>query len=223
MSSHNEELSIYQRSLVNLCSHAIEFLPLIWAQPVIPGRTSCLCFCVSLYKGRYSMRSGRGPTKLISPLSTLKSSGSSSILVFLKNLPKSTSLSLSGSNLPSVSLLFVIVLNLYIVKIFSFRPGLCCLKMTGLPSFNLTRTATINNNGLSRIKAVNDSRRSMGLLKKRLYVFALLKLCAFFASTILFHTAFLVAGKLSASGWQAIVFRGAVKLLSNNRQTVVKS
>lgn len=40
MSSHRDQLSTYHTSYSKRCSIEMESRPLIWAQPVIPGRTS---------------------------------------------------------------------------------------------------------------------------------------------------------------------------------------
>ena len=104
------------------------------------------------------------PTRLISPFKILKSSGSSSRLVDLNSFPNLVSLISSGNKLPCSSLASVIVLNLYNVKIFSFNPGLFCLKMTGAPSFILTNNATISKTGLRIIIANNDKIKSSNLL-----------------------------------------------------------
>ena len=53
----------------------------------MPGRTSWRRACSGEYSGRYSISSGRGPTRLISPASTLTSSGSSSRLVRRSHRP----------------------------------------------------------------------------------------------------------------------------------------
>ncbi|GAE95220.1 hypothetical protein JCM21714_4435 [Gracilibacillus boraciitolerans JCM 21714] len=99
----------------------------------------------------------------ISPFKILKSSGSSSRDVERSNLPNFVNLALSGSNSPLTSLSSVIVLNLYIIKISSFSPGLFCLNRTELPNFVLTRIATTRSIGLRTIIAINDSMKSIGL------------------------------------------------------------
>src|SRR5690606_34232549 len=71
-------LSTYHTSYSNFCFQDIAFLPFTCAQPVIPGHTSCLRRCVSLYKGRYCTNKGLGPTRLISPFNTLINCGISS-------------------------------------------------------------------------------------------------------------------------------------------------
>src|SRR5699024_5667610 len=114
----------------------ILFLPFIWAHPVIPGRTSCLLACSSVYKSKYSTNNGLGPTILISPFKTLINCGSSSRLVFRKTLPNFVIRLLLGNKQPNLSLLFFIVLNLYMWNFSPCKPGLCCLKITGNPIFN---------------------------------------------------------------------------------------
>ena len=61
-------------------------------------------------------------------------------------------------------------INLYKIKIFSFKPGRFCLKIIGEPSFILTNIANINRMGLRMIKAINDKIKSISLLKKCLYI-----------------------------------------------------
>ena len=77
----NEQWSTYHTSSLNFSVQLMEFLPWHCAQPVIPGRTSCLRACSLLYKGKYCTNSGRGPINAISPFSTLISCGNSSIEV----------------------------------------------------------------------------------------------------------------------------------------------
>ena len=54
---------------------------------MIPGFTSRTFLSARLYFAVYSGTSGRGPTRLISPRSTLNSCGSSSILLRRRSLP----------------------------------------------------------------------------------------------------------------------------------------
>src|SRR5690625_4192926 len=90
----------------------------------MPGSTSCLLFCSSLYKGKYFGNKGLGPIKLISPLSTLMSCGISSREVLRTKLPTLVNRSASGNKLPSLSFLSFIDLNLMILKMRSSFPGL---------------------------------------------------------------------------------------------------
>src|SRR5690606_12847678 len=122
-SSRNEIFSTYHTSSSSFSCQLMEFLPFTCAQPVIPGLTRCRFFCLSLYNGKYSGRSGRGPIKDISPFNTLKNCGNSSIESFLINFPNDVNLSSSGKKLPFASLLSFIVLNLISLNIFSFLPG----------------------------------------------------------------------------------------------------
>src|SRR5699024_8190978 len=100
---------------------------------------------------------GLGPTIDISPLNIFTNSGNSSKEVCLKKLPNLVSRFESCKSSPFSSFSLVIVLNLYIVKICSFLPGLFCLNIAGLPSFFLTRRKTIINIGPNKIKANNDN------------------------------------------------------------------
>src|SRR5690606_14910854 len=96
--------------------------------------------------------------------------------VLLKNLPNLISLSLSGNRFPFSSVLFVIVRNLYILKIFSFLPGRACLNITGEPSLNFTKMAIRIINGNNNIIAIKDTIKSNTLLKKYLYIKTILLL-----------------------------------------------
>src|SRR5690606_36100525 len=107
------------------------FLPLTCAQPVIPGFTSCRRYCSGVYKGKYSIRSGLGPTRLISPFSTFHKPGSSSKLDERNREPNLVNRSESGSKLPSLPRRSVIDLNLNILNGFPFIPGLTCVKKIG--------------------------------------------------------------------------------------------
>src|SRR5690554_2365360 len=123
ISNQNERLSTYHTSSLNLSSQLMALRPLISAQPVTPGRTSWRRYCSLEYKGRYSINNGRGPTKLISPLSTFHSSGNSSKLLERKKLPKGVMRSSSGSGLPFASCASRIVRNLIISKGLPSLPG----------------------------------------------------------------------------------------------------
>jgi hypothetical protein len=60
-------------------------------------------------------------------------------------------------------------LNLYIVNIFSFKPGRFCLNSTGLPSLTLTNIAIISKTGANTIIAHKDKIKSIGLFMYFLY------------------------------------------------------
>src|SRR5690606_18020799 len=113
----------YQTSYSNFSSQEIAFRPFTCAQPVIPGFTLWRFRCTSLYKGKYSGNSGRGPTKLISPFKTFINWGNSSKDVLRTNFPIEVNRFESGNNCPSAPHLSFIVLNLIIVNIRSFLPG----------------------------------------------------------------------------------------------------
>src|SRR5699024_2392316 len=123
ISSQNDWLSTYQTSSLNLSSQLIALRPLICAQPVTPGRTSCRRYCSAEYKGRYSISKGRGPTKLISPLSTFHNPGNSSKLLERKKLPKGVIRSESGNGLPLASTASRMLRNLIISKGLPPLPG----------------------------------------------------------------------------------------------------
>ncbi len=113
-STQKDRLSTYQTSNANLSSQLSALRPFTCAHPVTPGRISWRRACSGEYKGRYSINSGRGPTKLISPLSTFHNSGSSSKLVDRKNFPNPVRRSASGRSSPPGPRSSVIVRNLTI-------------------------------------------------------------------------------------------------------------
>ena len=84
----------------------------------------------------------------------------SGIVAMLKNFPNFVSLYSSGNRFPSISLLSVIVLNLYSVNIFSFFPGLFCLNIIVLPRFILTNIPIIIINGINTINAIRLNIKS---------------------------------------------------------------
>ena len=71
-------VSTYQMSSSIRSLHGMRVRPLTCAQPVMPGRTSSRRRWRSVYRSTWSRRSGRGPTRLMSPRSTFQSCGSSS-------------------------------------------------------------------------------------------------------------------------------------------------
>ena len=108
------------------------------AGPVIPGFKSNILLSPPCRLSAYPGTSGRGPTKLISPISTFHNSGSSSILYFL-NLAPNGVIRLSPfteTELPECPT--VIERNLYMVNNLPYRPTLFCLNITGPPGI-LTR------------------------------------------------------------------------------------
>jgi hypothetical protein len=87
-SSRNDQLSIYAKSNSIHFSNLILFLSgFICQKHDKPGLTESLLNCQRLYCTVSLGSGGRGPIKDISPLRTLKSCGSSSRPVFLKNFP----------------------------------------------------------------------------------------------------------------------------------------
>ena len=87
-SSHKLQLSIYSRSsLHQSLKSQIWFLPRTCHRQVIPGLKLIFLRCQNSYRASSCRNGGLGPTRLISPLSTLHNCGSSSRLNFLSHLP----------------------------------------------------------------------------------------------------------------------------------------
>ncbi len=154
-------LSTYQASSSNLFSQSTAFRPLTWAQPVIPGRMSCLLACSGVYSGRYSNNSGRGPTRLMSPRRTFQSSGSSSRLDALRILPSRVNLMPSVSVSTSLLAVGVMVLNLISLKVRPPSPGRSWRNSTGRPEVARVRTPTTIRIGDNTIKAVQEISTSI--------------------------------------------------------------
>lgn len=123
MSVMKETWFTYQISSSNFFLQLIAFLPFTCAHPVMPGRTSCLLACSSLYRGRYCTNNGRGPIRAISPFNTLKSWGSSSMEVARTIFPMEVIRKSSGNNSPWQFFRSFMVLNLMILNIFPSFPG----------------------------------------------------------------------------------------------------
>src|SRR5262245_14639835 len=88
-SSHSDQLSIYSRSILTHSSKLqILFLPLTCQRQVIPGLMLSFRLCQNSYRSSSCRKAGRGPTRLISPLSTLHNCGSSLRLYFRRKRPK---------------------------------------------------------------------------------------------------------------------------------------
>src|SRR6266850_77995 len=77
-SSQNEHCREYAISKRIISLNVVLFFPLTCQSPVIPGSVSNRLVCHSLYSCASYGIHGRGPTRLISPRSTLISCGSSS-------------------------------------------------------------------------------------------------------------------------------------------------
>ena len=122
-SVHSVQWSTYHTSNLNFSVQLMALRPWHCAQPLIPGRTSCLRACSGEYSGRYCGSSGRGPISDMSPFRTLMSCGSSSIDVERTNLPTFVRRCASGNKPPSASRSSVIVLNLMTLKFFASLPG----------------------------------------------------------------------------------------------------
>src|SRR5580658_6734889 len=133
--------STYQTSRANFSSHERELRPCTCAQPVMPGRTSCRRSWRALYRGKYSANSGRGPTRLMSPLRTFQSCGNSSRLQALRIAPTPVSLAASSSKLPEPSRASDIVRNFQSLKTRPCSPVRSCVQNTGGPSHSRIATA----------------------------------------------------------------------------------
>jgi hypothetical protein len=121
----------------------IAFLPPTCAKPVTPGRTSCRRRWRSLYRGRYFVRSGRGPTRLMSPFITFQSCGSSSSEVDRRKCPNGVSRASSGSKAPFASRMSDMVRTLTSRNGAPWRPGRVWTKNAGAPMRRRTTSARI--------------------------------------------------------------------------------
>ena len=82
------QFSIYSRSSFTTSSKSVMLLrPLICHIPVMPGFMASLVQCLSSYCSTSETRGGLVPTREISPLSTLKNCGNSSMLQSRMKLP----------------------------------------------------------------------------------------------------------------------------------------
>lgn len=166
-SSAKERCSTYHTSSLNFSSQLMAFLPFTCAHPVIPGLTRCLFRCSALYRGRYEIRRGLGPIRLISPFRTLISCGISSREVFLIKLPSGVIRSWSGNRFPSASFLSFMVLNFTIPKIFPSFPGLFW-KKKGLPLLENNNNMVIPIRiGETKTRARMENERSRKRFNKR--------------------------------------------------------
>ena len=139
--------STYQISWESRVIQSTEFLPFTCAQPVIPGKHSSLRRCSGEYRAIYLTGSGLGPTRLISPRTTLRNCGSSSRLLSRKNFPKAVIRSSSGRGFPKESKQLVMVLNLKIKNEHPDCPARSWRNSTGEPSFIRTRIPINSNIG----------------------------------------------------------------------------
>ena len=106
-----------------------------------------------------------------SPLRMLISSGSSSRLVLLRNLPYLFNLTLSGSRFPSLSFRLSMVRNLMSLNIFSFLPGRYW-KKKGFPLMNIVpKTISTSSIGDSTITAHKLNIKSKKRLKNLAYIY----------------------------------------------------
>ena len=78
---------MYSLSSLTCSWKGISLLPLICHRHVMPGITSRRLRSSSVYCATSEGTGGRGPTRLMSPMKTFQSCGSSSRLVLRRNLP----------------------------------------------------------------------------------------------------------------------------------------
>jgi hypothetical protein len=139
-SSHWLRWSTYQTSSSSLSSHGPSMRPLIGAQPVMPGRTSCAARLLRAVALQVLDQHGPRATSDNSPTSTLSISGSSPSDVERRNRPKSMGRCPSGNRSPSGRRSLVIVRNLRSSTSSPSRPGRCWRNSTGGPNSRLTAT-----------------------------------------------------------------------------------
>ena len=118
-------------------------------------------------------RSGRGPTRLISPLRILNTCGNSSKRVRRRNRPTfviRSSLSLASTGPDSFSASATMVRNLQIRNILLFWVTLSCVYSTGPLLSSLIQRAMISINGEAARSAIAENSRSQNRLKTRCIV-----------------------------------------------------
>ena len=149
--------------------------PCTCAQPVMPGRASSRRRCDEVYLSTYFTGNGRGPTRLMSPLITDHSCGSSSRLLERSRRPSGVSRASSGSRLPSGWRSLVIVRNFGGVIGWESRPARAWRNTTGDPCARRTSRATtpITGNKTNPAMAARtmSAPRRMGLLNHGLVIF----------------------------------------------------
>lgn len=131
------------------------------AGPVIPGRRRNIALSSPVKQSAYPGTSGRGPTKLISPISTFHSSGNSSIL-YLRNVAPNGVMRLSpATETDDWSVPTRIVRNLYIVNKCPPFPMRFCLYSIG-PSgiFMCISSTTVKSSGIVTISPNSAHTRS---------------------------------------------------------------
>ena len=129
-------------------------------QPIVP-------VSLSAYPGT----SGRGPTKLISPINTFHNSGNSSILYFLSTAPKGVIRFSPAIEIEHPEWDTCIDRNLYIVNNRPFCPTRTCLKSTGpsgiLIRINTATTNSIGHNNTSPNKATIRSNKNFNNISSK--------------------------------------------------------
>lgn len=160
-SMHGDAWSTYHTSKASLSGHDMALRPLTCAQPVMPGRASSRRFCSALYRSTYAIGNGRGPTRLMSPMITDQSCGSSSRLLDRRRRPSGVRRFSSGRCAPSSLRSSVIVRNFATTIGSAFLPARCCRNTTGDPWARRTTRATTTMTGDRTIPATAANATSI--------------------------------------------------------------
>ncbi len=156
----------YQRSRSIFSSSESKVLPFTCAQPVIPGRTAPRARPASPFILIVSGRSGRGPTKFISPHTTLSSPGSSSRRDRRRNRPTGVVRSLSDKSSPALSLCSLIERSFRSVNGLPPAPARVCRKTTGRPMVRATSTPRHKSSGNSRTSSARAVIREIMIAQR---------------------------------------------------------
>ena len=163
MSSDIQHWSTYSTSSANFRSQLRALRPETWARPVNPGSTSCRRACCGVYRSRYCMSSGRGPTSDICPRTMFQSVGSSSRLVLRNTRPRPVIRDASSRG-PRTGSAGSIVRNFTRTNGAPCRPGRTWRKSTGRPSLTATAPAVAAWKGSDSKSATTANTRSSNRL-----------------------------------------------------------
>src|ERR1039457_3318527 len=144
---------------------------LIRARPVSPGLQAKAPFCARYSQSwRCAGRAGRGPTRLMSPFTTLNNCGSSSMLVRRMNFPTLVT-SADRASAEGISTVFTGMLrNLRTVNRDPLRPTRRCRNNAGTPSSSLMARAVSKRTGDNTIRPVPAMRMSRGRFRYNRYM-----------------------------------------------------